>query len=440
MAGCTTTSGVSTPVQTPSDFSRSGSASVPDRWWKTFDDPALNSLVNSAIEGNFTLKTAYQRLEAARAVVERSSASLYPSLDATASASTSRGGSAGDQESFSLGFTADYELDLWGRIQANIQAEQFRLEATRADYKTAAISLSAEVARTWYQLVESRRQMNLINDQIETNQQVLELIKSQFGTGQVASADLLRQRRLLESTREQLTSVEAQVDVLEHQLAVLLGKPPQTEIAHDKATIPEVPPLPKTGVPIQLLQRRPDVRSAFLQLKAADRDLAAAITNQYPRLTFTASLGTSDNDASELFDDWARSFAGNLMVPLLDAGQRDAEVSRARAVKKQRLYEYGQAMLTALQDVENSLVREREQVETIKSLRKQLELTQETVNRLQTQYFNGAVSYIEVLNALTEEQQLRRDLITARRLLVEQRIALYRALAGGFETNRETGS
>ncbi|MEF8788387.1 MAG: TolC family protein, partial [Planctomycetota bacterium] len=157
-------------------------------------------------------------------------------------------------------------------------------------------------------------------------------------------------------------------------------------------------------------------------------------------LTLTASLSGTEDNATDLFDEWARSFAGDLTAPLLDAGQRQAEVERTRAVKMQRVYDYGQTMLRALQEVEDALIQEKKQVERIRRLEKHVRLAEETYERLRYEYFNGEGDYIDVLTALTDEQELRRDLLSARLALVEFRIALYRALAGGFRTERETGT
>jgi NodT family efflux transporter outer membrane factor (OMF) lipoprotein len=439
LGGCSSASREpQSPLQeTPESFSRSGSDTVPDSWWTTFDDPQLNEFIDRALEKNFDVRTAWNRLEASRAVLERTSADLYPELTGSVSGDVRRTDSSqsftSQDEEIRLGLSADYEVDLWGRIDSTVEAERFRTRATRQDYQTAAISLTAEVTRVWFQLLRQHQQHQLLQRQIETNRDVLDLLKKQFGAGQVRQADLLRQEQLLESTREQKIDIESSIQVLEHQLAVLLGRPPQGELEYQVDELPTLPPLPRTGLPVELIRRRPDVRSAFNQLQAADREVAAAISNQYPRLRFTASLSTFDDNSTTLFEDWARSFAGELTAPLLDANRRDAEVNRTEAVRNQRLYEYGQAILTAFQGVEDALVREKKQQEQITNLKGQLDLAERTVKRLRSQYLRGQGNYIDVLNALNEEQQLRRDLLNARLNLLETRVALYRAMAGGFE-------
>lgn len=423
----------------PKSFSRSGAADLPARWWTAFGDERLSSLVDRALQENFDLVTAWQRLRQARAAAERESAPLFPDLEASAEGEVTRSDTAGESETLRLGLTSSYEVDLWGRISSSAEAERYRARADLADYRAAAISLSAEVARTWYQLAEARRRTELLRRQIRTNKMALSALRSRFRNGRVRRADVLRQERLLESTRERKLAVESSADVLAHQLAVLTGRPPQQGIRYSPGGLPDLPPLPETGLPAELVRRRPDVRRARYRIRAADRDLAAAVSRQYPRLNLTASLSTAGQEASTLFRDWARSFAADLVAPLIDAGQRSAEVERFRALREQRLYEYGQAVLTAFREVEDALVREKKQVQRIRSLKKQARAMQETVERLRLEYANGFGDFLDLLNARTEVQQLRRELLQARRERVEYRIALYRAIAGGFETARESG-
>ena len=437
---------VKLPVSPPDSFSTSGVDHAPSRWWTVFDNQHLDSLVTRALDSNFTLKTAWSRLRAAQAVADGASAGFFPTLDATAGAEVTRTENSApsdvSMEQFSneqlrLGLSSEYELDLWGRIRSHAEAERLRATATYADYRTAALSVSAEVVRTWAQLVIAQNQLALLNQQIDTNEQVLELLKARFGSGQIRSVDILRQRQLLESTREQKYVAETNIRLLEHQLTLLLGRPAPQPVNIFRDSLPELPPLPETGLPAELIRRRPDVQQAYHQLRAADRDLAAAISNQYPRLTFTASLATTGETADDLFQSWIASFAGNLLASIFRGGQLSAEVDRAEAVKNQRLYEYGQTTLVAFREVENALIRENKQRRQISSLEKQVQLARQAYEQLRIEYFNGVSDYIDVLTALTDEQQLQRDLLTARLSLFESRIALYRALAGGFQTHRE---
>ena len=441
LTSCATqTRTASLPVDPPASFSETGTQDVPERWWTVFENEQLNALVDTALTSNFDVRIVWERLQAAQAVVDRESAALFPDLEGSVQGGISSSQSAFQgAENIQLGLSSVYEVDLWGRIRSRIEAEQYRAEATFADYQTAAISLSAEIVRTWYQLAEAQNQLELIEGQIETNLEMLELLENRFAAGQIRSVDILRQRQLVEATREQRSYAVSRIQVLEHQVAVLLGRPPQEGIEPMPELLPAPPPLPETGVPMELVRRRPDVQSAFYLLRAADRDLAAAISNQYPGLTLSASASAAANSAASLFQDWILSFGGDLIAPIFYGGELRAEVDRNEAVKQQRLYAYGQTVLIAFQEVENALIREETQRESIQNIEEQVNLAEQAYEQLQVQYFNGTTDYLGVLTALDEVQQLRRDLLTAELTLLEYRIALYRALAGSFETAREDG-
>ena len=439
LAGCAAKSPESTlPLEQPEAFSQSGEVEAPDEWWLSFNDPALDTLVETALAGNFNLISTWYRFQETRAIVDRQSSFLIPDIEASIRSSLNRpqpdfvGG-----ENVQLGVSAFYEIDLWGRISALVDAEKYRAEATFADYQTAAISLAAEVSLAWYRLLTAREQLQVINNQLATNEEIISFIKAQFGSGQIRSVDILRQQQLLEATLEQRIQAEAQVEILEHQLAVLLGQPAQEQLLYEADSLPELPPLPQTGIPTALLQRRPDVKSAFLRLQAADREVASAISNRYPRLSFSTSVQLRANNFENLLEDWAYSLGGNLLAPLFYGGRLSAEVDRSQAVKQQRLYEYGQTVLLAFQEVEDALAQERKQLERIEVLKEQLSLAGLAYRQLRNEYFNGLSDYLAVLTALREAQQLRRDLLTANLNLLEFRITLYRALAGGFETAGE---
>ena len=407
---------------------------MPERWWTAFESERLNAAVDTALAANFDVRTAWERLRAAEAVVDRESSALFPDLEGSV-----QGGASSSQglDNTQLGLSSVYEVDLWGRIRSRIDAEQYRTEATFTDYQTAAISLSAEVATTWYRLAEAQSQLELIEEQIETNVNMLNLLGNRFGAGQIRSVDILRQRQLVEATREQRSYAVSRMQVLEHQLAVLMGRPPQQDLEVAPELLPEPPALPATGIPMELVRRRPDVQSAFYRLRAADRDLAVAISSQYPQLTLPASASAAGSSAASLFQDWVLSLGGDLVAPIFKGGALRAEVDRTEAVKQQRLYAYGQTVLIAFREVEDALTREQTQTESIENIEEQVDLAEQAYEQLQVQYFNGAADYLDVLTALDEVQQLRRDLLSAELALLEYRIALYRALAGPFETARE---
>lgn len=428
------------PLTPPETFSRSGADTLTDPWWTAFGNDDLNALVHLALQSNLTLRTAWFRLREAEAIAEREGAERFPALDAFARGSderTDRDENDSDKERIELGFAASYEIDLWGRIQSSTDAERFRTEATRAAYQTAALSLSAEIAETWVRLMENRARLDLLDDQVEANEKRLRILENRFGQGQSRSVDVLRQNRLLEATRQERYATTSEGQVLEHQLAVLVGVPPHPPPAHETHPLPDLPSLPDTGLPMDLVERRPDVRNAYYALLAADRDTAEAVRARYPRLTLSASYATLEDGAETLFQNWILSLAGELAAPLLDAGRRAAEVRRAEAREQQLLYAYGQTILTAFRDVEDALVRETHQRTQLRSLAEQVRLAEAAYEQLREEYAHGVANFIDVLSAQTDAQQLRREYLSAKGDLLTFRIALYRALSGGIPTDME---
>lgn len=428
------------PYDTLEAFSLSGEEEAPAKWWLAFRDPQLNTLIDSALRASLSLKTVWHQLEEAAAFVGISASARWPqvSLQLQSGVSVPEPDFIGGEVT-QLAIRANYELDLWGRIRYSLHADQYRFQATYYDYQTAAVSLSGEIALTYFRLKAVGDQLRLIEEQVRTNEQVLALIRARFASGQVRGVDILRQQQLIENTKEQKIELEMQLAVLKNQLAILLSEPPGENfrnVIHLTDSLPELPPLPQTGIPLQLINRRPDVLSAFYQLQASDRELAAAISNKYPRLTFSITSAVRSNTFEGLLESQAGSLTGSLLAPLFYGRRLKAEADRAEAVRQQLATVYGQTVLTAFQEVENNLIQEVKLREQIQVMQEQLRLAGETLGQLRIEYLSGSLPYLDVLSTLTQQQQLRRELINARASLFEVRIGLYRALAGGFETER----
>lgn len=429
------------PVEIPGVFSSEGTEPVPERWWRAFQDDELNGLIEQALAGNFNLRTAWDRLAQAQAVAEQSSAALRPDVNARASASRSRRDSNGGvaySGLYVVGVSAAYEVDLWSRLRSLQKAALLDVEAQRDAVSTAAITLSASMANTWYQLAEAKALVRITGEQIETNKQVLAVVVVQFRKGKASAADVLRQRQLVAATESQLISAQETVQLLQYALSVLSGTRPALAWAQRSIELPALPPAPSLGVPAEVLWRRPDVRRAYRQVQAADQRLAAAVAEQYPRLSLSANVETSSVSVRDLFDDWLANLAANAVQPLFDAGRRKAEVRRREAVVSEAIHLWSQTILEALQDVEAALTQERQQKQLLESFTVQLHLARQTYQRNRERYIKGQTDYIRVLESLQSLQALERELVRARRTLIERRIDLYRSIAGRWELPEPT--
>ncbi|MEW6520508.1 MAG: efflux transporter outer membrane subunit [Thermodesulfobacteriota bacterium] len=428
------------PVAVPEKFNATGTEMLADRWWLALQDEHLHGLISASLAGNLSLRMAWDRLDQAAAVARKSGADLLPGLDGTAELSRRTVKNAGaDRDSSSshtLGLAASYEIDLWGRVRAGRQAAEFDLLASREDLQAAAITLSAEVAASWYQLLEQRQQITLLQEQISINEQYLALVTSQFSNGQARATDVLQQRQILEASRGELITARTSEKLLAHQLAVLLGKAPGDFVPPAAAGPVELPPLPDTGLPARLMEKRPDIRRAFYQVQAADQRVAAAIADRFPSISLLATAEAGDSSVRDLFDNWLASLAANLSAPLFDGGRRAAEVDRASGAAAEALHSYGQTMLTALREVEDALVAETRQRDFLASLDRQLALSSQSMDQTRERYIYGDMDFLRFLTTILNHQSLQRSRIRAGRQLIDFRISLYRALAGGWDLER----
>jgi len=427
------------PPDPPQTFSLSGNDSLSLKWWEEFEDSELDQFIQTGLDSNYNLLASLNRIEAALALAKREGSNLYPSVEAGLQSGLSVpepdfvGG-----ELFQFGFRASYEIDLFGRIRAAVEAEEMRANATIYEYRAGMNSLSADIGFTYFSWKAALQRKKLLESQFSNNKKVLDLLRARFGSGQVLSVDILRQQQLVQSTELLLLQAKTTLATVENQLNVLIGKVPQNQLTLSNKSFSKLPPLPNSGIPAELIQRRPDVQASFSRLKAADRDLASAISNRYPRLSINANFQARANNFSQLFEGWAYSFAGNLVGPIFYGGRLKAEADRTEAVKNQLLNDYYQVVLQSFQEVEDALIREENQRESLKILKEQLELAKQTTKQIQRQYLNGMGSYLDVLAAINQKQNIELSLITTRRDLFQNRIGLYRALAGGiFDQSKE---
>lgn len=442
LAGCSpATHRPLAPFDMPETFSQQGARTLAADWWSDFHDPRLSRLIDQALRNNFTLQIARDRLLEAQAVARQTGALLQPTLDARGS-TTSVGNTATDstRSTFLLGLAASYELDLWGGLRSRQEAATLETQATEADFHIASITLAAEVARIWFLMAETTAQLALLDEQKSTNGKILELITVQFRSGRVQIADVLQQRQLIESNNGDVAGFQADLRILQHQLAILLGSAPGTTALPSVTELPDLPPLPDLGIPLDLLVERPDIRSRYMSLLAADQLVAAAVTDRLPRLSISADLATSGERSRDLFSNWLSTLAANLFAPLLDGGLRQAEVERNQAVARQQLSRYGQTVLAAIGEVEDSLVFEKGRLSLLKSLEIRRKLAEETIEHVGTRYRQGAEDYQRVLLALLSHQGLQRSILSTRRQLIDNRILLYRALSGRLPTTEPTFS
>ncbi len=431
------------PAPLPDRYSRDVVGSpAPERWWTSFGDAALADWVERVLSNNVSLARAWARVEQARQAARIAGADELPSLTLEGLARRSRSATvisgretpAATFNFFSLNAAASYELDVWGRVAAQVRAAQAEWTASRYDAAAAAISLAAETAEAWWALREQEVLLRLLRRQMEVSEEYRQLVELRFGAGLAGALDVFQQRQQTATVASLIPPVEARAEALRNQLALLAGEPPGAVRPRPPAAadLPAPPPPPLTGLPADLLRQRPDVAAAYERLTAADDRWAAAVANRLPTLRLTGGAGTQARELSGLFDEILWNVAAGLTAPLLDGGRREAEAERARAACDEAWHAWRQAILQAVREVEDALAAEERMRELAQRLDEQRAAAAATLNEARESYRHGLTDYLAVLSALDRLQQTERARVSARRQWLSARVQLHRALGGGW--------
>ena len=425
------------PAPLPKAFTMySEESPAPDKWWEGLGNEELNHFVEEALVANFDIQAAWGRLRQTRASAIQSGADKYPTLDASGDYSHTRANSGTNKrtvttEEHSLGLSAGYEIDLWGRVAAGATSGELEAQASREDLNTAAMTVAGEVVSKWVQIQAQRQKKRILHEQIQANQTYLELIELRFRNSLATALDVYQQRESVAKVKAELPPVESEEQILLHELAVLLGHPAGSVEVAD-TTLPGLSALPGLGLPSDLLANRPDIRSAGLKLHSADWTVAAARANRLPSVTLGGDAAYSGTQLATLFNNWMFVLAGSIAGPIFDGGYRKAEVEKARGVVDELLAEYKSTVYTAFKEVQDALVQETWQKRYIEARQNQLEAASINLDEAISRYSQGLDDYLPVLTALLSVQDLEITAVQDQTDLLLYRVALYRALGGSW--------
>jgi outer membrane protein, multidrug efflux system len=414
-------------------------------WWKDFADERLEKLVHLALDSNLDIEMARSRFDHAHALARKSGAVYWPQIETSFSGARNQSISPFNQESviknrFDFSVAAAYEVDLWGKYRTQRAGALMDVQASENDIQTISMTIAAQVAESWYLLAEQRSQHRLLIEQTQVNDTMYKLVQARFDQGLATALDVFQQHQQLIRTRRRLPPTEAQIVVLENQLSVLLGKSPGHALPKGPIKLPQLTDLPRLGIPADLLAQRPDIRASRERVQAADHRAASALADRFPSLRLSASAGLQTENLEDLVDGFIWNLVGGLVMPLIDGGRRGAEVDRQAALVRQALAQYKKTIITAIQEVENALIRLEKQSTELEELALELRVAQSTFSEAQNRYLQGLGNYLPVLTAIRSLQEAERAQLNSKRQLVSQRIQLYRALGGNISKAPSKGT
>ncbi|WP_036594050.1 efflux transporter outer membrane subunit [Ottowia thiooxydans] len=445
LAGCASTAQVATDITTPAQFKEqpvnTAGATAPVQaagdWWRAFNDPTLDAVVERAAVSNTSIQQAAARLAEARAIARTvdSDRSVQVGLGAGANrqAGLDRNQSNKPSTMLNAGASISYELDLFGKLAGASNAATLDVQSRESLLQSARLLVQAETAQTYLALRALDAERALVREQVEAYSDTLRLTERRVRAGDLAELDLARVKTELAATESEAIALERQRTLLEHALAVLTGEfasnfeLPTTEWS---TALPNIP----AGVPSTVLERRPDVIAAQKTVQAAQARVGVAQTAWFPSIALTGSGGSASSDLSDLFKWSARSWGigALLSLPILDGGRREAGVKGASAQLDGALASYREQVLIAFREVEDQLsslrlLREQSAVQTmaVASARRATVLSD-------SRYRNGYVSQLDLLDARRSELRNRRQALQVKSAQYQATVGLIRALGGGW--------
>lgn len=411
------------------------------KWWDVYKDSVLIALIDSAIIHNLDLKVALARVEEAKAILGFNQANMFPFFDYSGAAratnfgnTASSAGVAFPGNSFSVLGNVSWEIDLWGKLRHANRAAFAELVATDEGRKSVYISLVAQVAELYFQLRGLDDRFEIMRKTIETRREYLRIITLRFNEGEVSELDKLQAENIAASAEAQLYSLERSIIATENAINILLGQsyaPITRGLLNDQQQLPvEIP----SGLPSELLERRPDIRSAEQLLIAQTERVGIAVALRFPSLSLTGFLGVASPDISNLFqsDAFLGSITGQLAGPAFRFQQNKRRVEAERAVALQFGYNYEKTVLSAFAEVENSLAEIRTYRNEFNARQIQVAATEKALVLSKALYDNGYSSFLQVLDAEREYQnsQFEKSLSLQNQLI--STVRLYKALGGGW--------
>jgi NodT family efflux transporter outer membrane factor (OMF) lipoprotein len=416
------------------------------QWWRRLDDPLLSELIDEALLASPDLRSAQARLREARARRLVAAAGRYPSVTAAGAASRSESsaeaGSGATRNVLSAGFDASWELDVFGGVRRGVEAAAADLESSVASLHDTRVSLASEVALNYVEVRAQQTRIGIARANLASQSETLQLTDWRAQAGLVSSQDVEQARSNREQTRAQIPSLETSLAEAEHRLDILLGQAPGTLHARLAAAgdLPAVPDRIAVGIPADTLRQRPDVRAAERRLAAETARVGVAEAARYPAFNLAGSIGLEALTLGALGNSGAATsslFAG-ITGPIFDAGRLRSQVEIQGAVREQAQVAYEQAVLTALQEVENALVALARNRERVEALANAAESARNAAHMAQQRYSAGLIDFQSVLDTERSVLSIEDSLASARADGVLALIRLYKALGGGWSQETET--
>lgn len=418
---------------------------VEPQWWRqAFQDPVLDRLVDEALAGNLTLRSAGLRVLQARQIILIATGNLYPQQQfvGAGAAVVDPGAAAGSSEVYNINFNLTWEIDVWGRIRRQIESASATFDATLSSYDGVLVSLIGQVAQTYLLIRTTEQRLTVARQNVTYQEESVRISKAKFEAGETSALDVEQAQTLLFNTRASVPLLEQSLQQFKIALAILLGRLPQdmTELVGKPGPIPKVSPALAVGMPQDLIRRRPDIRLAERTLAAQSAQIGVAVSDLYPAFGLAGLIGPAVSTAtgqvfSDLFDGGsvAYSFGGFMRWNVFNYGRIEGNIRLQDATFQQLLEDYRRTVLQAQGEVESSLVAFFQSLLQLEELRQAAEAAQRAAEISMEQYMEGMVDFNTVVSTLRTLASQQDQLASIQGTVAANLVEVYRALGGGWE-------
>jgi multidrug efflux system outer membrane protein len=406
-------------------------------WWKKFNDPMLVSLIDEALHTNLTLQLAQSRLRQARASRGIVAGPFWPSLTGTGGYSRSATGVYASSNSFFSGLDATWELDFFGGTRRNMESADANILAARENIHDAQVTVCAEIALDYIQLRGVQEQIAIADDNLKSEQRTAGLTRQRLAAGFVSALDVANADAQVATTASAIPVLETSARQSIYALSVLLARPPADLVDQlsRPGPVPLTPPEVPVGLPSDLLKRRPDIREAAAQWHAANAQIGVAKADLFPQFSLTGSVNYQSDLLRTMYAGANRLWTAGPSVtwPIFQGGAISANVRLQKELTDQASITYRQAVLQALQDVENALVAFAREFDHRKALNEAVVQNRRAVDLSMQLYTQGNTDFLSVLDAQRSLYTSQTALSQSKESISTDLVALYKALGGGWE-------
>lgn len=417
------------------------------QWWRRFNDPLLDSLITKGVENNYNVSMAAKRINVAKYSLMSTRSAYYPTVDVNvgwsadriSGTTSSRYGAAANSSYFDADLSLSWEIDLFGRVQSKTKQNKAQIKVSRADYEATMVSLRAQIATAYFQLRMYQKELEIAKRHSESQDKVVKITETRHEVGLASMVDVSQARMVYYSTLASIPQLENSIHTSINSIAVLIGENPQNlyPLLEQPRELPDCNQLIPSSIPMNAIERRPDVMEAKYNIDVAAAEIGIAKKDYLPMLTLTGTIGTEAHDIGDLFqkNSLIYSIVPTLSWTVFEGFSRKANVASAKENMEIEIDNYNLTLTTAFQEADNALNSYLSNIKYMKNIEDVIENSKRADELSLDLYKRGLGTFTNVMDAIMSLLEYENEYVEAQGNALNSLVSLYKALGGGWQNN-----